>query len=250
MRLRASEAIAKGARTLVISDRDSDHTRAPIPSLLAVSAVHHHLVRTKERLTVALVVESGDAREVHHIALLIGYGAAAVNPYLAFESIEDLIREGELTGIDAGTAVRNYVKALGKGVLKVMSKMGISTVASYTAAQAFEAIGLDKARRRRILHRHVSQLDGVGLDVIAEEVKQRHRRAYPRTRPSACIATARSRRRIRIPARRRTAPVHPGNRVTSCSIPLARGDPTYSANTATRSTAVTRGWQRCAGCSS
>ena len=143
-RHRASEAIAKGARTLVISDRDSDHTRAPIPSLLAVSAVHHHLVRTKERTTVALVVESGDAREVHHIAMLIGFGAAAVNPYLAFESIEDLIREGELTGIEPGAAVRNYLKALGKGVMKVMSKMGISTVASYTAAQAFEAIGLDK----------------------------------------------------------------------------------------------------------
>ncbi len=144
LRMRACDAIANGARTLVISDRDSDHTLAPIPSLLAVSAVHHHLVRTKERTTVALVVESGDAREVHHVAMLIGYGAAAVNPYLAFESIEDLVREGELTGIEAATAVRNYLKALGKGVTKVMSKMGISTVASYTAAQAFEAIGLDR----------------------------------------------------------------------------------------------------------
>ena len=134
LRQRACDAIAKGARTLVISDRDSDHTRAPIPSLLAVSAVHHHLVRTKERTTVALVVESGDAREVHHIAMLIGFGAAAVNPYLAFESIEDLIREGELTGIENASAVRNYLNALGKGVMKVMSKMGISTVASYTAA--------------------------------------------------------------------------------------------------------------------
>ncbi|GAY19069.1 glutamate synthase large subunit [Mycobacterium sp. shizuoka-1] len=179
LRLRASEAIAKGARTLVISDRDSDHTRAPIPSLLAVAAVHHHLVRTKQRTMVALVSESGDAREVHHIALLIGYGAAAVNPYLAFESIEDLIREGELTGIEAGTAVRNYLKALGKGVTKVMSKMGISTVGSYTAAQAFEAIGLSKEVVDEYLTGTVSQLGGVGLDVLAEEVKQRHRRAYP-----------------------------------------------------------------------
>ncbi|NTY62984.1 glutamate synthase large subunit [Mycolicibacterium sphagni] len=179
LRHRASEAIAKGARTLVISDRDSDHTRAPIPSLLAVAAVHHHLVRTKQRTMVALVVESGDAREVHHIALLIGYGAAAVNPYLAFESIEDLIREGELTGIDAGTAVRNFLKALGKGVMKVMSKMGISTVGSYTAAQAFEAIGLSKEVVDEYLTGTVSQLGGVGLDVLAEEVKQRHRRAYP-----------------------------------------------------------------------
>jgi glutamate synthase (NADPH/NADH) large chain len=177
--LRASEAIAKGARTLVISDRDSDHTRAPIPSLLAVSAVHHHLVRTKERTKVALVVESGDAREVHHIAMLIGFGAAAVNPYLAFESIEDLIREGELTGIEPAAAVRNYLKALGKGVVKVMSKMGISTVGSYTAAQAFEAIGLDRGVVDEYFTGTTSQLGGVGLDVLAEEVKLRHRRAYP-----------------------------------------------------------------------
>ncbi len=179
LRRRSSDAIAKGARTLVISDRDSDHTKAPIPSLLAVSAVHHHLVRTKERTMVALVVETGDAREVHHIALLIGYGAAAVNPYLAFESIEDLIREGELTGIEPATAVRNYLKALTKGVTKVMSKMGISTVASYTGAQAFEAIGLDKGVVDEYLEGTVSQLGGVGLDVLAEEVKLRHRRAYP-----------------------------------------------------------------------
>ncbi|OBA90642.1 glutamate synthase subunit alpha [Mycobacteriaceae bacterium 1482268.1] len=179
LRIQACDAIAKGARTLVISDRDSDHTRAPIPSLLAVSAVHHHLVRTKERTSVALVVESGDAREVHHIAMLIGFGAAAVNPYLAFESIEDLVREGELTGIETAAAVRNYLKALSKGVMKVMSKMGISTVASYTAAQAFEAIGLDRGVVDEYFSGTPSQLGGVGLDVIAEEVKQRHRRAYP-----------------------------------------------------------------------
>jgi glutamate synthase (NADPH) large chain len=176
---RACDAIAKGAHTLVISDRDSDHTRAPIPSLLAISAVHHHLVRTKQRTTVALVVESGDAREVHHIAMLIGFGAAAVNPYLAFESIEDLIREGELTGIEPAAAVRNYVKALGKGVVKVMSKMGISTVASYTAAQAFEAVGINKDVIDEYFTGTPGQLGGAGLDVIAEEVKQRHRRAYP-----------------------------------------------------------------------
>lgn len=179
LRQRACDAIAKGARTLVISDRDSDHTRAPIPSLLAISAVHHHLVRTKQRTTVALVVESGDAREVHHIAMLIGFGAAAVNPYLAFESIEDLIREGELTGIEPATAVRNYLKALGKGVMKVMSKMGISTVASYTGAQAFEAIGINSDVIDEYFTGTPTQLGGAGLDVIAEEVKQRHRRAYP-----------------------------------------------------------------------
>ncbi|GAS93362.1 glutamate synthase (NADPH/NADH) large chain [Mycolicibacterium canariasense] len=179
LRARACDAIAKGARTLVISDRDSDHRKAPIPSLLAVSAVHHHLVRTKERTSVALVVESGDAREVHHIAMLIGFGAAAVNPYLAFESIEDLIREGELTGIEPATAVRNYLKALGKGVMKVMSKMGISTVASYTGAQAFEAIGIDREVIDEYFTGTPMQLGGVGLDVLAEEVRFRHRRAYP-----------------------------------------------------------------------
>ena len=179
LRIRACEAIAKGARILVISDRDSDHTKAPIPSLLAVSAVHHHLVRTKERTSVALVVESGDAREVHHIAMLIGFGAAAVNPYLAFESIEDLVREGELTGIEPTAAVRHYLKALGKGVMKVMSKMGISTVGSYTGAQAFEAIGLDRDVIDEYFTGTPSQLGGVGLDVLAEEVKLRHRRAYP-----------------------------------------------------------------------
>ena len=179
LRIRAGEAIARGSRTLVISDRDSDHTKAPVPSLLAVSAVHHHLVRTKQRTSVALVVESGDAREVHHIAMLIGFGAAAVNPYLAFESIEDLVREGELTGIESAAAVRNYLKALGKGVMKVMSKMGISTVGSYTAAQAFEAIGLNRDVIDEYFTGTPMQLGGVGLDVLAEEVKLRHRRAYP-----------------------------------------------------------------------
>ncbi|MBY6411280.1 glutamate synthase large subunit [Rhodococcus sp. BP-252] len=179
LRRRASKAIAAGFRTLIISDRDSDHTHAPIPSLLATAAVHHHLVRTKERTKVALVVESGDAREVHHLALLIGYGAAAVNPYLAMESIEDLVGEGELTGVESSVAVRNYLYGLGKGVLKVMSKMGISTVGSYTGAQVFEAIGLDKDVVREYFKGTVSKLGGVGLDVLAEEVKLRHRRAYP-----------------------------------------------------------------------
>ncbi|MFC9518347.1 glutamate synthase large subunit [Nocardiaceae bacterium NPDC056970] len=179
LRAAASDAIANGYRTLVISDRDSDHLRAPIPSLLAVSAVHHHLVRTKERTKVALVVETGDAREVHHIALLIGSGAAAVNPYLAMESIEDLVAEGELTGVESSVAVRNYLVALGKGVLKVMSKMGISTVGSYTAAQVFEAIGLSREVVDEYFTGTVSRLGGVGLDVLAREVELRHREAYP-----------------------------------------------------------------------
>jgi glutamate synthase (NADPH/NADH) large chain len=179
VRREASEAIAAGARTLVLSDRDSDHRMAPIPSLLLVSSVHHHLVRTKERLRVALVVESGDAREVHHVALLLGYGAAAVNPYLAFESIEDLISQGAITGIEPRVAIRNYVTALVKGVLKIMSKMGISTVGAYTAAQVFEAFGLANDVLAEYFTGTSSKLGGVGLDVIAEEAAQRHRRAHP-----------------------------------------------------------------------
>ncbi|MBM7775701.1 glutamate synthase (NADPH/NADH) large chain [Actinokineospora baliensis] len=179
VRREASAAIAAGARTLVLSDRDSDHRMAPIPSLLLVSAVHHHLVRTKERLRVALVVESGDAREVHHIALLLGYGAAAVNPYLAFETIEDLISHGAITGVEPVVAVRNYVKALVKGVLKIMSKMGISTVGAYTAAQVFESFGLARDLLDEYFTGTTSKLGGVGLDVIAAEARTRHRRAYP-----------------------------------------------------------------------
>jgi glutamate synthase (NADPH/NADH) large chain len=140
----ASAAIDAGARIIVLSDRNADTVDAPIPSLLLTSAVHHHLVRTKQRTMAGLVVESGDAREVHHMALLIGYGAGAVNPYLAFESVEDLIATDMhgLGGMDPAVAIRNYIKACGKGVLKVMSKMGVSTIASYTGAQIFEAIGL------------------------------------------------------------------------------------------------------------
>ncbi|MET8757134.1 glutamate synthase large subunit [Lentzea sp. NPDC004782] len=179
VRREASEAIANGARTLVLSDRDSDHRMAPIPSLLLVSAVHHHLVRTKERLRVALVVESGDCREVHHVAALLSYGAAAVNPYLAFDTIEDLISQGAITGVPAHKAIRNYVKALVKGVLKIMSKMGISTVGAYTAAQVFEAVGLSNDLLDEYFTGTQSKLGGVGLDVLAEEVAQRHRRAHP-----------------------------------------------------------------------
>jgi glutamate synthase (NADPH/NADH) large chain len=179
VRREASEAITAGARTLVLSDRDSDHRLAPIPSLLLVSSVHHHLVRTKERLRVALVVETGDAREVHHIALLLGYGAAAVNPYLAFETIEDLLAHGAISAGGARTAVRNYVGALVKGVLKIMSKMGISTVGAYTAAQVFESFGLSQDLLDEYFTGTCSKLGGVGLDVLAEEVARRHRRAYP-----------------------------------------------------------------------
>ncbi len=179
LQTKVSKAISAGARVIVLSDRDCDERRAPIPSLLMTAAVHHHLVRERTRMEVGLVVESGDCREVHHVALLLGYGAAAVNPYLAFESVEDLIRDGLLTGVQPAQAVRNVVKAMGKGVLKVMSKMGISTVGSYTMAQIFEAVGLSQDLVERYFTGTSSTLGGVGLDVLAEEVAMRHRRAYP-----------------------------------------------------------------------
>ncbi|WP_405537886.1 glutamate synthase large subunit [Streptomyces antimycoticus] len=176
----ADRAIEDGARLIVLSDRHSDAEHAPIPSLLLTSAVHHHLIGTKQRSQVGLLVEAGDVREVHHVALLIGYGAAAVNPYLAMESVEDLVRAGTfLPGVDAETAIKNLIKALGKGVLKVMSKMGISTVASYRGAQVFEAVGLDESFVDTYFHGTTTKIGGVGLDVVAKEVAARHAKAYP-----------------------------------------------------------------------
>ena len=174
-----SEAIANGAHLIVLSDRDGDAEDAPIPSLLLTSAVHHHLIREKTRTKVGLVVEAGDVREVHHVALLIGYGAAAVNPYLAMESAEDLVLQGVITGTTPEKAVRNLIKSLGKGVLKVMSKMGISTIASYTGAQVFEAIGLSQEVVDEFFVGTTSRLGGVSLDIIAQETIARHHIAYP-----------------------------------------------------------------------
>ncbi|MFT4287278.1 glutamate synthase large subunit [Nocardioides sp.] len=175
-----SDAIAAGARIIVLSDRHSTAEKAPIPSLLLTGAVHHHLVREKSRTRVGLLVEAGDVREVHHVALLVGYGAAGVNPYLAMESVEDLAREGYYVKTDPEVAVKNLIKALNKGVLKVMSKMGVSTVASYTGAQIFECVGLSQSVVDKYFTGTTSKLGGIGLDVIAEEVAKRHAVAYPR----------------------------------------------------------------------
>ncbi len=162
----------------MLSDRESDESMAPIPSLLSVSAVHHHLVRDRTRTQVGLVVEAGDAREVHHMACLVGFGAAAINPYMAFESIEDMVDRGVITGITSDKAKANYVKAAGKGVLKVMSKMGISTLASYTGAQLFQAIGISQ----QVLDEYFTGLTcptgGIDLDDIADDVAARHALAY------------------------------------------------------------------------
>ena len=178
VRRRVSEAIAEGANIIVLSDRNSTEEWAPIPSLLLTSAVHHHLVREKTRTQVGLVIETGDAREVHHMALLIGFGAAAVNPYMALDTIDDMIAEGLLEGVSPRQARRNFMKASCKGVLKVMSKMGISTVASYTGAQVFEAIGLDRALIDEYFTGTASRIGGIGLSVLAAEVATRHASAY------------------------------------------------------------------------
>ncbi|WP_396930811.1 glutamate synthase large subunit [Mycolicibacterium sp.] len=174
----ASKAIADGARILIISDRESNENLAPIPSLLSVAAIHHHLVRTRARTQVGLVVEAGDAREVHHMAALVSFGAAAINPYMAFESIDDMIGRGVIEGISREKALQNYIKAAGKGVLKVMSKMGISTLASYTGSQLYQAIGISQ----KVLDEYFTGLScpvgGIDLDDIASDVATRHQLAY------------------------------------------------------------------------
>jgi glutamate synthase (NADPH/NADH) large chain len=201
IRAEVSAAIAGGARLIVLSDRafpggrpagshhaahpweagpPRDNARhAPIPSLLLTGAVHHHLIRERTRARAGLIVEAGDARECHHIALLIGYGAAAVCPYLAVESVEDMVRTGEITQITTRKAVANLIKALGKGVLKIMSKMGVSTVASYTGAQIFEAIGIGDEVIAECFAGTSSRLGGVGFGEIAADTAARHTRAFP-----------------------------------------------------------------------
>ncbi len=183
IRASVSVAIENGAKIIVLSDRDSSAELAPIPSLLLVAAVHHHLIREKSRNKVSIIVESGDCREVHHACLLVGFGASAINPYLAMESIEDMIRQHELVA-DPRKAVKAYIKAMSKGILKVMSKMGISTVSSYMGAQVFETIGLSQGIVDEYFTGVVSRLGGVGIDVISQEAIARHSKAYP-TRTSS-----------------------------------------------------------------
>ncbi|MFW0109621.1 glutamate synthase large subunit [Rothia sp. P13129] len=176
---KVSAAVNRGVEHIILSDRHSNAQWAPIPSLLLTAAVHHHLLRSATRTKASLVVEAGDVREVHHIATLVGYGASAVNPYLAMESVEQLVRDGEIESVSEDEAVKNLIKALGKGLQKIMSKMGISTVSSYCGAQTFEALGLSERLVSEYFPGTHSQMDGVGLDVIAAEVKARHDRAYP-----------------------------------------------------------------------
>jgi glutamate synthase (ferredoxin) len=175
----ASRAIVEGVNLLVLSDRGIDKDHAPIPALLAVSGLHHHLIREGTRTRVGLMLESGEPREVHHFSLLIGYGVGAINPYLAFETLDDLIRQGILKNIDHKTAVKNYAKAVAKGVVKTMSKMGISTIQSYRGAQIFEAIGLNQNFIDKYFTWTATRIEGVGLDVIAKETLERHAGAFP-----------------------------------------------------------------------
>lgn len=175
----ADEAIASGTSLIVLSDRNLDHDNAPIPALLAVSGLHHHLIREGTRTRVGLVLESGEPREVHHYAVLIGYGCGAINPYVAFETIHDMIHQGLMVDIEPKTAIKNYIKAATKGVIKVASKIGISTIQSYRGAQIFEAIGLNKSVIDKYFSWTASRIEGADLEVLAEEAIQRHRHAFP-----------------------------------------------------------------------
>ncbi|MFZ0828079.1 MAG: glutamate synthase large subunit [Verrucomicrobiia bacterium] len=176
----ADQAIEDGANILILSDRGVSPELAPIPALLATAGLHHHLIRTGTRGRIGLVLESAEPREVHHFALLIGYGCSAINPYLAYETIDDLIKEGLLLKTDHKTAVKKYIKAAIKGVVKTMAKMGISTVQSYRGAQIFEAVGLNSEVVDKYFTWTPSRIEGVGLSVVAEEAIRRHRHAFPR----------------------------------------------------------------------
>jgi glutamate synthase (ferredoxin) len=176
----ASNAVESGANILILSDRGVNPEQAPIPALLAVAGLHHHLIREGTRTRVGIVLESGEPREVHHFSLLIGYGAGAINPYVAFETLDDMIRQGLLTKITHKDACKNFVKAAVKGVVKVISKMGISTIQSYRGAQIFEAIGLHPSLVEKYFCGTASRVGGIGLDVLAQEAEMRHQHAFPK----------------------------------------------------------------------
>jgi glutamate synthase domain-containing protein 2/glutamate synthase domain-containing protein 1/glutamate synthase domain-containing protein 3 len=187
LRREAARAVRSGVNVVILSDREAGPDQIPIPSLLATAAVHHHLIREGLRTRCGLVVESGEAREMAHFALLIGYGAAAVNPYLAIETIEQLAEEGTFVGpeLDPKKAVQNYLKAIGKGLLKIIAKMGISTLQSYRGAQIFEAVGVSREVVEEFFTNTASRIGGIGLGVIAREAQMRHEQAFPKQEPQA-----------------------------------------------------------------
>lgn len=173
------QAIRDGYTNIILSDRGVDQNKAAIPALLATAGVHHHLIRNGTRTKVGLILESGEPREVHHFAVLIGYGVGAVNPYLAFESLGDLIGKGHIPQMEHAAAVKNYIKGINKALIKIMSKMGISTVQSYRGAQVFEAIGLNKKFVDKYFTWTASRIGGIGLEEVAAEISVRHHNAFP-----------------------------------------------------------------------
>ena len=173
------QAIERGCTHIILSDRDVNFYNAPIPALLAVSGLHHHLIRKGTRTQVGIILESGEPKEVHHFAVLLGYGCGAINPYLALETFKDMIKQGLVTDVDHKTACKNYIKAVTKGIIKIASKIGISTIQSYRGAQIFEAIGLNQDVIDKYFTWTASRLQGIGLDVIAQETIMRHSHAFP-----------------------------------------------------------------------
>ena len=234
--LEVSQAIAAAPGSSCCPTATPAATCAPIPSLLLTSAVHHHLIREKTRTRVGLLVEAGDVREVHHVALLVGYGAAAVNPYLAMESVEDLVRPATITGVAPEKAVANLIKALGKGVLKVMSKMGISTVASYRGAQVFEAIGLSQRARRPLLHRHDDASSAVSTSRSSPRRSPPGTRWPTRARASARRTASSGSAASTSGAARASRTCSTRRRCSGCSTPPARGATTSSSSTPRGST--------------
>ena len=177
---RCEHEVTNGANLIILSDKGPvDETLAPIPALLASSGLHHFLINAGLRTRTGLILESAEPRTVHHFALLIGYGVGAVNPYLALELIRDLVEKGQIVNQDAQASVKNYIKAIVKGVVKTMAKMGISTVQSYSGAQIFEAVGLNSRLVDSYFPRTPSRIEGIGIDVIAEEVRKRYEAAFP-----------------------------------------------------------------------
>lgn len=245
----AAAAIADGARIIILSDRESDEEMAPIPSLLAVAGVHHHLVRERTRTQVGLVVESGDAREVHHMAALVGFGAAAINPYLVFESIEDMLDRGVIEGIDRTAALNNYIKAAGKGVLKVMSKMGISTLASYTGAQLFQAVGISE----QVLDEYFTGLPAppAGSPWMTSRPMSQPGTGWPIWTGRTNALTANSRWVGNTSGAARASTTCSTRRLcSSCSTPREPASTRSSRSTPVWSTTRASGWHRCVVCSS
>lgn len=212
----AEESVADGVNYIVLTDRDVNATHAAIPSLLAVSAVHHHLIAVGKRVQTALIVESGEIREVMHAALLLGFGASALNPYMAFAILDKLVAEKEIQ-LDYATAEKNYIKAICKGLFKVMSKMGISTIRSYRGAKIFEAIGLSEELSNAYFGGLSSRIGGIRLEEVAHESEKlkaessiQHSGAAD-SQPSTGNSQLKNRGHLCFPQRWRKTCVEPGN---------------------------------------